>query len=216
MTADPGGTRLIDRLRPRPLDGNEVRLLQSGAEFFPALVAAIDAAVTEVRLETYIFADDPAGQRIAAALARAAERGVAVRLLIDGYGTRELPQAIAQQLERAGVQIEVYAPMGRWLTLDRERLRRLHRKQAAVDGRIAFVGGINVLDDLQDPNHGALEHPRLDYAVRLAGPVAASVHAAMGRLWAQVSVGRSPLRALGLERPRSERCRLFLSRILAH
>jgi cardiolipin synthase len=204
MTADPGGTRLIDRLRPRPVDGNEVRLLQSGAEFFPALVAAIDAAVTEVRLETYIFADDPAGQRIAAALARAAERGVAVRLLIDGYGTRELPKEIAQRLERAGVQIEVYAPMGRWLTLDRERLRRLHRKQAAVDGHIAFVGGINVLDDLQDPNHGVLEHPRLDYAVRLAGPVAASVHAAMGRLWAQVSVGRSPLRALGLERPRTE------------
>jgi cardiolipin synthase len=204
MTADPGATRLIDRLRPRPLDGNEVRLLQSGAEFFPALVAAIDAAVTEVWLETYIFADDPAGQLIAAALARAAERGVAVRLLIDGYGTRELPKDIAQRLERAGVHIEVYAPMGRWLTLDRERLRRLHRKQAAVDGHIAFVGGINVLDDLQDPNHGVLEHPRLDYAVRLAGPVAASVHAAMGRLWTQVSVGRLPLRALGLERPRTE------------
>ena len=202
MTADPGGTRLIDRLRPRPVDGNAVQLLQSGAEFFPALEAAIDAAVTEVRLETYIFAGDPAGLRIAGALARAAERGVAVRLMIDGYGTRELPKGIAQRLERAGVQIEVYAPMGRWLTLDRERLRRLHRKQAAVDGHIAFVGGINVLDDLQDPNHGVLEHPRLDYAVRLTGPVAASVHAAMGRLWAQVSVGRSPLRALGLERPR--------------
>jgi len=202
MAADAGATRLIDRLRPRPLDGNEVRLLQSGAEFFPALVAAIDAAVAEVWLETYIFAGDAAGLRVADALAHAAGRGVAVRLLIDGYGTRELPKDIAQRLERAGVQIEVYAPMARWLTLDRERLRRLHRKQAAVDGHIAFVGGINVLDDLQDPNHGVLEHPRLDYAVRLTGPVAASVHAAMGRLWAQVSVGRSPLRALGLERPR--------------
>jgi cardiolipin synthase len=212
MAADAGATRLIDRLRPRPLDGNEVLLLQSGAEFFPALVAAIDAAVAEVWLETYIFAGDAAGLRVADALAHAAGRGVAVRLLIDGYGTRELPQDIAQRLERAGVQREVYAPMGRWLTLDRERLRRLHRKQAAVDGRIAFVGGINVLDDLQDPNHGALEHPRLDYAVRLSGPVAASVQAAMGRLWGQVSAARAPLRALGLERPRSEPSRGLPSR----
>jgi cardiolipin synthase len=204
MAADSGATRLIDRIRPRLLDGNEVRLLQAGAEFFPALVAAIDAAAAEVWLETYIFAGDQAGLEVASALARAAERGVAVRLMVDGYGTRELPQEIAQRLERAGVQRAVYAPMGRWLTLDRERLRRLHRKQACVDGRIAFVGGINVLDDLQDPNHGVLEHPRLDYVVCLTGPVAASVHAAMGRLWAQVSAARAPLRALGLERSRGE------------
>ena len=204
MAADAGATRLIDRFRPRPLDGNEVLLLQSGAEFFPALVAAIDAAVAEVWLETYIFAGDAAGLRVADALAHAAERGVAVRLLIDGYGTRELPQDIAQRLERAGVLLEVYAPMGRWLTLDRERLRRLHRKQAAVDGRIAFVGGINMLDDLQDPNHGALEYPRLDYAVRLTGPVAASVQAAMGRLWGQVAGARATLQALGLARGRGE------------
>ncbi|MFM1990663.1 MAG: cardiolipin synthase [Pseudomonadota bacterium] len=185
---------LFERLRPVPTDGNAVLLLQSGAEFFPALVAAIDAASTEVLLETYIFADDEAGLRVAGALAQAAGRGVTVRLLVDGYGTRELPRGVAERLAAAGVEVRVYAPMPRFLTLDRERLRRLHRKQACIDRRMAFVGGINVLDDRWDPNHGALEHPRLDYAVRLVGPVVGTVHASMARLWSQVAFASAPLR----------------------
>ena len=188
---DPGP---FDRLLARPVDGNEVVLLQSGAELFPSLAAAIDAAGTEVWFETYIFAGDETGLRIAGALVRAAERGVAVRLMIDGYGTRTLPSGIAQRFAAAGVQVAVYAPMPRLLTLDRERLRRLHRKLVCVDGRVAFVGGINVLDDLWDPNHGALEHPRLDYAVRLRGPIVDAVRGAMARLWRQVSLARAPLR----------------------
>lgn len=200
--AVPLETSMRERFRPLPSDGNEVSLLESGAEFFPSLLAAIDAARNEVWLETYIFADDETGLRVAGALSRAAERGVAVRLMIDGYGTRALAPGIAQRLHDAGVQVLVYAPMPRFLTLDRERLRRLHRKQACIDGRVAYVGGINVLDDLWDPNHGALDHPRLDYAVRLRGPVVASVLASMSWLWWQVSVSQSPLRAASRERPR--------------
>ncbi len=185
---------LLERLQPTPVDGNEVVLLQSGAEFFPSLVAAIDAARHDVWFETYIFAGDETGLRVAGALARAAERGVAVRLMVDGYGTRALPAGVAQRLAGAGVRVLSYSPLPWLLGLDRERLRRLHRKLACVDGRVAFVGGINVLDDLWDPNHGALEHPRLDYAVRLRGPVVASVHASMSRLWRQVTAAQAPLR----------------------
>jgi cardiolipin synthase len=195
-TSDPGP---LERLLTRPVDGNEVVLLQSGVELFPSLVAAIDAARAEVWLETYIFADDAAGLRISGALVRAAERGVAVRVMLDGYGTRALPAGIAQRFAAAGVRVAVYAPVPRLLTLDRERLRRLHRKLACVDARVAFVGGINVLDDLWDPNHGALEHPRLDYAVRLHGPVVASVRGAMARLWWQVALARAPLGAGALD-----------------
>jgi cardiolipin synthase len=186
--APPDDTLPTASWRARASDGNQVTLLQSGGAFFPSLLAAIDAALSEVWLETYIFADDATGLRVAGALARAAERGVAVRVLVDGYGTRTLASGIAQRMAGAGVEVRVYAPVRRLLTLDRERLRRLHRKQACIDARVAFVGGINVLDDLWDPNHGALDHPRLDYAVRLHGPVAAAVHVAMGRLWRQVSM----------------------------
>jgi cardiolipin synthase len=189
---DPG---LLERLRPVPVDGNDVALLESGAEFFPSLIAAIDAAQREAWLETYIFAGDETGLRVASALARAAARGVSVRLMIDGFGTRELPAAVAQRLAGAGVRVLVYKPMPWLLSFDRQRLRRLHRKQACIDGRVAFVGGLNVLDDLWDPNHGALEHPRLDYAVRLRGPVVAAVHASMARLWNQIEVAQAPLRA---------------------
>ena len=206
-TAEPVDAGFIERLRPMPCDGNEVTLLQSGAEFFPSLLAAIDAARSEVWLETYIFAADETGLRVAAALARAAARGVGVRLLLDGFGTRALAVGIAQRLASAGVQMMTYAPVGGLRMLDRQRLRRLHRKQACIDARVAFVGGLNVLDDLWDPNHGALEHPRLDYAVRVRGPLVASVHGAMNRLWRQLTIarhplafaaeGRSPARALG-------------------
>jgi len=185
---------LIERIRRRPVDGNRVVLLQSGAEFFPSLISAIDAARREVWFETYIFAGDETGLRVAAALARAAQRGVVVRVTVDGFGTRMMPEPIARRLADAGVLLMTYAPVRRLFTLDRERLRRLHRKQVCIDARVAFVGGLNVLDDLWDPNHGALEHPRLDYAVRLQGPLVASVHASMVWLWRQVSVARLPHR----------------------
>jgi cardiolipin synthase len=198
--AEPG---LLRRLRPAPLDGNEVVLLQSGAEFFPALSAAIDAARREVWLETYIFTSDETAMGIAEALARAAERGAAVRVMIDGYGTRTLTEGIRRRWREAGVALLIYAPVSRLLTLDRSRLRRLHRKQACIDARVAFVGGLNMLDDLWDPNHGALEHPRLDYAVKLGGPVVAQVHAAMRRLWRQVAIAQSPLRFASADRSRT-------------
>jgi cardiolipin synthase A/B len=189
-TSEPAG--LLDRLRPEPSDGNEVTLLQSGGEFFPSLVAAIDASRVEVRIETYIFGGDETGMRVAAALARAAGRGVDVRVVVDGYGTRVMPAGVSERLRAAGVKLLVYAPVLRLLSFDRERLRRLHRKLACIDGQIAFVGGINVIDDLWDPNHGALEHPRLDYAVRLRGPIVGTVHGSMSRLWRQVMAARLP------------------------
>jgi cardiolipin synthase len=76
--------------------------------------------------------------------------------------------------------------------MSRDRLRRLHRKLACIDGTSAFIGGINILDDHWDPNHGALEHPRLDYSVRVDGPIAEVVHSEMQALWAQLA--QRPLR----------------------
>lgn len=162
-------------------------LLQSGAEYFPALVSAIDAAESHAWLETYIFAADETGLQVAQALARAAQRGVSVRVLIDGFGTRPLPPAVSEVLLAAGVEVRVYGPVPDWyFSLDRRHLRRMHRKLACVDARTAFVGGINILDDLNDPNHGPLLHPRLDYAVQVQGGLASAVHEEMARLWDRV------------------------------
>ena len=87
-------------------------LLRGGDSFFPALVAAIDGSMREVRLETYIFYFDASGERVAAALVRAAQRGVAVYLVMDGIGTPLVPAAWARQFDAAGVHWHRFSPLG--------------------------------------------------------------------------------------------------------
>jgi cardiolipin synthase len=166
---------------PRP--GHRLELLEGSGEFFPALVAAIDAASLEVRMETYIFDVTGAGARVAEALERAARRGVSVRLVIDGFGSDSFPGAWRERFALAGVELLTYAPLGRFGLLWPGSWRRLHRKLCVVDGQAAFCGGINILDDLHDPNYGALESPRFDFAVKATGPLVAEAQATMARLW---------------------------------
>ena len=163
-------------------------MLQSGTEFFPRLCADIDAARHSIYLETYIFAADQTGRLVAAALQRAAGRGVAVRVLLDGYGSAELPQSWVDDMRTAEVEVRWFRREISPFTLRRNRhrrLRRMHRKMAVMDGEVAFVGGINILNDI--PPHSGLSAPQLDFAVRVAGPVAGEIHAAMRRLWSVVS-----------------------------
>ena len=162
------------------LPGNRLTLLNSGAEYFPELIRAIDGAQHDVHLESYIFEDDATGQAVAAALASAARRGVTVRVLVDGFGAREFAESLQPALLAAGVQAMVYRPDIARFRLRRHRLRRLHRKLAVIDGEIAFVGGINVIDDLNTPYQIP---PRYDYAVRVEGPLLAPIQQAQQRLW---------------------------------
>ncbi|MEI7783376.1 MAG: cardiolipin synthase ClsB [Betaproteobacteria bacterium] len=186
-------SRSVLAAAPTPPD---LRLLQGGQEYFPALMEAIAAARQSVQLETYIFDVHGAGSAVAQALMQAAERGVAVQVLVDGLGTPGLPAPWLAQLQRAGVQWRVFAPLARsWayarLLLAPAYWRRLHRKLCVVDEHVLFCGGINVLDDLYDPNHGALQAPRFDFAVRLEGAVARQASQAMALLWTRVTVGDS-------------------------
>lgn len=169
-------------------EGNRVDLLCCGVEFFPALIGAIDAAKSEVYLETYIYHDDPTGRAVTDALARAAQRGVTVRLSVDGFGSANLAATLRTPLEAAGVEIVIFRPEhplwhAGYAFFSRARLRRLHRKLAMIDRQVAFVGGINILDDLIDPAHGALEAPRFDFAVRVRGPVVGPIAAFMLNQW---------------------------------
>lgn len=162
------------------LPGNRLTLLNSGAEYFPALIAAIEGACHEIHLESYIFEDDCTGRAVADALAQAARRGVTVRVLVDGFGARDFPDTLMPALLEAGVQAMVYRPDIARFQLRRHRLRRLHRKLATIDGRIGFVGGINVIDDRNTPHQTP---PRYDYAVRVEGPLLVPIQRAMRRLW---------------------------------
>jgi len=163
------------------IGGNQITLLKSGREYFPALEAACDAARHEIHLETYIFEDDVAGRRVAQALARAARRGVATHVLVDGFGSKRLNRELIAEMQDAGVRYLVYRPdIAPW-RYPRQRLRRMHRKVAVVDAQVAFVGGINVIDDMHTPRHTP---PRFDYAVKIDGPLVQHVHSVARRLWA--------------------------------
>jgi cardiolipin synthase len=190
MTASTGSSS-EDRAGATP--GNRLTLLETGDAYFPALLAALDEARIEVHLETYIFADDRTGLRVAEALAACARRGCAVRVVVDGFGSRNLPPALHESLARAGVELIVYRPLPKGFSLHVQHLRRLHRKLAVIDGRIGFCGGINVLDD----RHGRDDlPPRFDFAVRVEGPLVADLHRLMRRLWRLLS-----WHALQLPRP---------------
>jgi len=165
------------------LPGHQLQLLQGGQDYFRALVAAVDASQVEVRLETYIYAFDAEGERVAQALERAARRGVRVALLVDGIGTPQVPLQWQQRWDAAGVHWLRFAPLGRFGLLVPSHWRRLHRKLAVVDAAVAFCGGINILDDYIDPQHGPQQVARFDFAVRAQGPLVAQVHSAMAQLW---------------------------------
>ena len=166
------------------LPGNQVTLLQSGEAYFPALVAALDRAQHEIYLETYIYENDATGRMVADALKRAASRGVHVYLLIDGYGSKDLPQNMLDYLRSDGVKVLVFRPKISPWTLRRKRLRRMHRKIAVVDREIAFVGGINIIDD-STPT--ADVSPRYDYAVAVEGPLVEVIRLSARRQWSMVA-----------------------------
>jgi cardiolipin synthase len=166
------------------IPGNQITPLPNGAVYFPAIETAIDQASQEIYLEAYIYQNDAAGQRIADALKRAARRGVNVYVLIDGYGSKDLPRSVLDRLRADGVQILIYRPQISPWTFRRERLRRMHRKIVVVDREIAFVGGINIIADWEKAD---AMPPRYDFAVAVQGPLVDVIRLSAQRLWSMVA-----------------------------
>ena len=161
---------------------NRLSLLHRGEEFFPALVLAIDSAHSEIYLETYIFSLDATGHHVKAALLRAAARGVNVHVLVDWLGTGEMATLeLRKDLEAAGIRFACFNP---WF---RRGLARLHRKIVVIDRRLAFLGGLNINDDLvsDDNDHVPLPAPRWDFAISISGPLVDSLHVEVAALWAR-------------------------------
>ncbi|MFC1819836.1 cardiolipin synthase ClsB [Thermodesulfobacteriota bacterium] len=166
------------------IPNNQITLLQNGKAYFPAMEAALDWAMHEIYLESYIFENDNTGKRIAEALRRAAFRGVKTHMLIDGFGSNRFPKTMIDYLEAAGVMVLKFRPKISPWTLRRRRLRRLHRKIVVVDLRIAFVGGINIVDDIDISGQNSV---RYDYAVSVEGPLVAEIHHSARRVWSRVA-----------------------------
>ncbi|MBH9552539.1 cardiolipin synthase ClsB [Inhella gelatinilytica] len=168
-----------------------VRLLQGGRELFPALIDAMDRAHHDVWFASYIVHTDAVSLGVVQAMRRAAKRGVRVRVVVDGFGSRHALGWWQAQLKDTGVALAVFRPLDRWWHwFQPGQLRRLHQKLCVVDAAVAFVGGINLIDDHTDLSHGALERPRLDFAVALEGEVVPTVSAVVRRVWLRAWLGR--------------------------
>lgn len=178
--------------RPVFTGGNEVRLLRGGEELFPTLRDGIDAAQHSVWMAFYMVS--PLGQSswVLQALMRAARRGVAVHLVVDGLGSRDAPASLWEDLTQAGVKLATYRPtrgLGD-LIFNTNLWRRMHLKIAVIDQRQACIGGINLIDDRYDLHHGWSQQPRLDYAVDLQGPAITPMLHAVRAIWTRAQFGR--------------------------
>lgn len=173
--------------RPHWTQGNQVDLLVNGEQYYPAVFKAIEAARSEVQIQTYILADDEVGGQLRERLCAAARRGVRVELLADDWGSAELGQPFRVALAAAGVRLAVFDPGLRLFGVALGMFRRLHRKLVVVDGTLAFIGGLNFC---HTHLHDCGLQAKQDYALRVSGPVVAQMQQLAQHTWRPQAVIR--------------------------
>jgi cardiolipin synthase len=157
-------------------EGNLVRLLENGEQYFPRIFRRIASARSEILIEVFILFEDRVGRELQVQLIDAARRGVKVHLTVDGYGSADLSAAFINAMTVAGVNFHIFDPTPRMLGVRTGVFRRLHRKLIVIDGQRAFVGGINFsIEHLRQ--NGKMS--KQDYAVEAEGPVVGDIRALM-------------------------------------
>ena len=154
-----------------PFNNNKVEPLCSGYEFFPSLLRDIASARDHIHLDVYIFEDDALGRLVADALIEKARQGVAVRIIYDDVGCWSVSNAFYERMREAGIEVEAFLPV-RFPSFTSKANYRNHRKLFIVDGRVGYIGGMNIalryVKGIDDKQHGHL-HWR-DTMMRIEGP----------------------------------------------
>ena len=157
---------------------NQVQLVQSGAQYFDLFIRLIQNAKQSIHIQTYIFADDETGNQIAIALKNAAQRGVAVYLLVDGYASQNLTNKFIVQLKEAGIHFRFFEPIfkNNYFYFG----RRLHHKVVVIDIKFALVGGLNIANHYNDlPSKPAW----LDFALYVEGEICQQLYVLCLKTW---------------------------------
>jgi cardiolipin synthase A/B len=190
------GGEALDRVIGSPLrQGNEPALLRDGRETYGAWLTEIERARHWVHLENYIFLDDEVGRLFSATLRAVAARGVAVRVLVDWFGSAEVGRSFWEEMRSDGVDVRLVNPPR--VTRPLKALQRDHRKFVGVDGRYASVGGLCIGEQwLERSVETGL--PYRDTAIAVRGPVVADLEDAFASVW---KLTGTPLPAA--ERPRA-------------
>lgn len=173
---------LGDHVSRFPLrDSNNIQMLVGGDQAYPAMIAAIDDAKETIGLQTYIFDNDPEGQKFVEALARAKKRGVEIRVLIDAIGSKYSRPPVIHQLRSHGITTVLFMTNPLGMRMPYANLRS-HRKVLIVDGRIAFTGGMNIRAGFVSAV--AKEKTSLDTHFRVEGPVVLQLVSVFAHDWA--------------------------------
>jgi cardiolipin synthase len=169
---------LPEILRFQP--GHQIDYFDRGREAIDAMLDAIDCAEHHIHLETYILRTDETGRRMLAHLAERAEEGVSVRLIFDAVGSRGLDRRALKRLEDADGRIVEFNPPSQWLWRFRPR-QRDHRKILLVDGKVGFLGGLNIGDEyVEEDADGPTWR---DAHIRLEGPALTELQALFVENW---------------------------------
>lgn len=176
-----GAASMAERLTGvPPLSGNRTRLLIDGQQTFDAIFEAIDGASRFLMAQFYIVHDDTLGRAFKDRLIAAARRGVRVYFLYDDVGSKKLPQAYTDELRREGILAASFITNRKLGTRFQINFRN-HRKLVVADGRVGFVGGLNVGDEYmgRDKRFG----PWRDTHMRVEGPAAQALCASFLEDW---------------------------------
>ena len=177
--ADPRFPDYLASLVGAPVEKGDVyTVLHNGDETYPAQLAAIEKAKSRINFETYVYKDGEIGDRFVDALARAAERGVTVRVIVDPIGSK-MKQENRDRLAKAGAKVSDFNPIG-FFTVEALNYRT-HRKTLVIDGDVAFTGGMGVADQwlghAQDKEHWRDTH------FQITGPAVRALEGSFYENW---------------------------------
>lgn len=163
--------------------GNHVEPLRNGDEIFPAMHAAIESAEHRVEILTFIYWSGDVAQRMATALARQAARGLAVRVLLDAFGSSRMSSELIEEMTAAGADVRLFRPISR---SDMFKVTsRTHRKILVCDRRVAFTGGVGIATEWEGDARNPSEWRETHF--RLTGPVVDGLHAAFMENWGEAA-----------------------------
>lgn len=176
--------RAVERRSPTEIlrfqPGHRIDYYDRGREAIETMVSAIDGAQHHVHLETYILRTDETGRRLLSHLEARARDGVSVRIILDAIGSRRRDRAVMARLEAAGARIVEFNPPSQWLARFRPR-QRDHRKLLVVDGRVAFLGGLNIGNEYVAEDQAGPTWR--DAHIRLVGPALTELQALFVENW---------------------------------
>lgn len=159
--------------------GNSIRVLKNGRQIFPAMLEEIKKAKKRVELLTFVYWKGDIAGRFAKALAKKAEEGVEVYLILDSVGATFIPRELTDLMESKGVQIEWFRPVHNWKVWDIDN--RTHRKVLICDGKVAFTGGVGIAEEWEGDARGPDEWRETHF--RIEGPAVFGLQAAFVENW---------------------------------